>query len=218
VASLFTGLWPQVHGANDDPDTLSEEATTLAESLKELGYTTAAITANGNAHGPWGFDQGFDYFKYLSHVRPDDPLANSDDVNKAVVAWLEEHSQNQPFFLFVHTIDAVMLEQRAASFSRRSIKTDAKRLGLRLALSMVDLTTLEGRDSPEKVRSLCRQAIRPHPVSIDPPLPSWSASSLPPTMSAPASSASLIFSAPAKTAMRIDLPVPCGRLTVPRTS
>lgn len=54
-----------------------------------------------------------------------------------------------------------MVEERAASFTRRSIKTSAKQSGLRLALSMLDLTTLEGKDSPEKVRSLCRKAIRP---------------------------------------------------------
>ncbi len=54
-----------------------------------------------------------------------------------------------------------MAHQRAASFTKRSIKTSAKAAGLRLALSMVDLTTLEGKDSPEKVRSLCRKAVRP---------------------------------------------------------
>jgi deoxyribose-phosphate aldolase len=69
------------------------------------------------------------------------------------------------------TIDAVMLEQRAAALATRSIKTDAKARGLRLAMSMVDLTTLDGKDSPEKVRALCRKAIRPYEVEIDPPLP-----------------------------------------------
>lgn len=59
------------------------------------------------------------------------------------------------------TVDAVMLEQRAASFKTRSIKTSAKVAGLRLAMSMVDLTTLEGKDSPEKVRALCQKAIVP---------------------------------------------------------
>lgn len=59
------------------------------------------------------------------------------------------------------TVDPVMAAQRAASFQSRSIKTSAKASGLRLALSMVDLTTLEGKDSGEKVRSLCRKAVRP---------------------------------------------------------
>lgn len=59
------------------------------------------------------------------------------------------------------TVDTVMAHERAASFTKRSIKTSTKLAGLKLALSMLDLTTLEGKDSPEKVRSLCRKAIRP---------------------------------------------------------
>jgi deoxyribose-phosphate aldolase len=59
------------------------------------------------------------------------------------------------------TVDRVMLEARAASFTKRSIKAEAKLRGLLLAISMIDLTTLEGKDSPEKVRSLCAKAVRP---------------------------------------------------------
>ncbi|MHC4975000.1 MAG: deoxyribose-phosphate aldolase [Planctomycetota bacterium] len=59
------------------------------------------------------------------------------------------------------TVDRVMADRRAASFTKRSIKTSAKEAGLRMALSMVDLTTLEGKDSEEKVRSLCVKALQP---------------------------------------------------------
>ena len=59
------------------------------------------------------------------------------------------------------TVDKVMAEQRAAAFTRRSLKGATKPAGLRLALSMVDLTTLEGKDTAEKVRSLCRKAVMP---------------------------------------------------------
>jgi deoxyribose-phosphate aldolase len=55
-----------------------------------------------------------------------------------------------------------MIEARAASFTKRSIKAASKLQGLLLAMSMIDLTTLEGKDSPEKVRGLCRKAIRPY--------------------------------------------------------
>jgi len=61
------------------------------------------------------------------------------------------------------TVDRVMADERAASFTTRSIKAASKSAALRLALSMLDLTTLEGKDSPEKVRALCRKAIRPMP-------------------------------------------------------
>ncbi len=64
-----------------------------------------------------------------------------------------------------------MLEQRAASFTRRSIKTDSKLQGLRLAIGMTDLTTLEGKDSPEKVRAICRKAVRPFDGPLEPALP-----------------------------------------------
>lgn len=71
-----------------------------------------------------------------------------------------------------------MADQRAAAFTKRSIKTNAKATGLRLALSMLDLTTLEGKDSPEKVRALCRKAVHPYegplPKGVQ-PLPSVAA-------------------------------------------
>lgn len=72
-------------------------------------------------------------------------------------------------------VDTVMVGQRAASFARRSIKTESKQRGLRLVLSMIDLTTLEGKDSREKVRSLCQKAVVPWEGEIDPPLPSVAA-------------------------------------------
>lgn len=67
------------------------------------------------------------------------------------------------------TVDAVMAEQRAGAFKTRSIKSTAKAAGLRLAMSMVDLTTLEGKDSPEKVKALCHKAVRPAPGRADLP-------------------------------------------------
>ncbi len=59
------------------------------------------------------------------------------------------------------TIDQVMVEERAASFTKRSIKAAAKLAGLKLVVSMMDLTTLEGKDTPGKVAYLCRKAIQP---------------------------------------------------------
>lgn len=57
-----------------------------------------------------------------------------------------------------------MAEERAAGFTRRSIKTSAKLEGLKLVVSMMDLTTLEGSDTPGKVAFLCRKAMQPlHP-------------------------------------------------------
>ncbi|WP_438037687.1 deoxyribose-phosphate aldolase [Sorangium sp. So ce128] len=60
------------------------------------------------------------------------------------------------------TVDKVMVEERAAGLGKRSIKGPAKVAGLKLAISMMDLTTLEGKDSPGKVEQLCQKALRPH--------------------------------------------------------
>lgn len=61
-------------------------------------------------------------------------------------------------------VDQVGAEQRAAMLATRSIKTTAKAWALDLAVRMVDLTTLEGADTPGKVRALCAKARRPDPA------------------------------------------------------
>lgn len=63
-------------------------------------------------------------------------------------------------------MDAVALEERAASFAKRSIKKEAKVAGLKLVIAMMDLTTLEGKDTAGKVRQLCQKAM--HPLGSDP--------------------------------------------------
>ena len=70
-------------------------------------------------------------------------------------------------------VDQVGAEARAASLSTRSIKTTAKAQALDLAITMVDLTTLEGQDTPGKVRALAAKAMRPDPA--DPSCPSAAA-------------------------------------------
>src|SRR3954452_3880707 len=60
-------------------------------------------------------------------------------------------------------VDQVGAEARAATLATRSIKTTAKQFALDLAIRMVDLTTLEGSDTPGKVRALCNKAMRPDP-------------------------------------------------------
>ena len=67
------------------------------------------------------------------------------------------------------TIDQVMVEERASAFTKRSIKADAKLAGLKLIVSMMDLTTLEGKDTPGKVAYLCRKAIQPADVRFGVP-------------------------------------------------
>jgi deoxyribose-phosphate aldolase len=63
----------------------------------------------------------------------------------------------------VGPVDATGINERVAKYGTRSIKKNSKVFGLRLAISMIDLTTLEGKDTPGKVASLCSKALCPHP-------------------------------------------------------
>jgi deoxyribose-phosphate aldolase len=63
---------------------------------------------------------------------------------------------------FSPQIDKVGVEERVARFQTRSIKNESKMQGLKLALSMIDLTTLEGKDTPGKVKQMCYKAAHLH--------------------------------------------------------
>ncbi|WP_253875322.1 deoxyribose-phosphate aldolase [Actinomadura rupiterrae] len=66
-------------------------------------------------------------------------------------------------------VDQVGADERAARLGTRSIKTTAKARAIDLAISMLDLTTLEGADTAGKVRALCAKAVRPDPAQPDAP-------------------------------------------------
>ena len=66
-------------------------------------------------------------------------------------------------------VDAVGADARAAMLATRSIKTTSKRWAIDTAITMVDLTTLEGADTEGKVRALCSKAVRPDPTDLSVP-------------------------------------------------
>jgi deoxyribose-phosphate aldolase len=66
-------------------------------------------------------------------------------------------------------VDQVGAEARAAMLATRSIKTSSKAWAINMAISMVDLTTLEGADTPGKVKALCAKAVRPDPTDLTVP-------------------------------------------------
>jgi deoxyribose-phosphate aldolase len=80
----------------------------------------------------------------------------------------------------VWAVDQVGVEERAASLARRSIKREAKLWALDTVIRMIDLTTLEGKDTPGKVRALAGKALRPDPT--DPSIPSVAALCVYPNM------------------------------------
>src|SRR3712207_4865329 len=99
------------------------------------------------------------------------PLAVSPSHDLAEVAASEATLRR--FLHGLPGVDQVGAETRAAMLGTRSIKTTSKEFALDLAVRMVDLTTLEGADTPGKVRALASKAVRPDPT--DPGCPSVAA-------------------------------------------
>lgn len=90
-----------------------------------------------------------------------DVLGVSRLTNHALTTWLHG----------LPGVDQVGCEARSASLGTRSIKTTAKAWAIDTAISMIDLTTLEGADTPGKVRSLCAKALVPDPLDPSTPRP-----------------------------------------------
>jgi deoxyribose-phosphate aldolase len=104
--------------------------------------------------------------------------------------WADVTASESSLRRFLHGlpgVDQVGAEQRAAGLGTRSIKTSAKAFAIDLAISMVDLTTLEGQDTRGKVRALAAKAVRPDPS--DPTCPSVAALCVYPDMVATAKAA-----------------------------
>ncbi len=90
-----------------------------------------------------------------------DVLGVSRLTNRALTGWLHG----------LPGVDQVGCEARARALGTRSVKTTAKAWAIDLAISMIDLTTLEGADTPGKVRSLCAKALTPDPTDPTTPRP-----------------------------------------------
>jgi deoxyribose-phosphate aldolase len=78
-------------------------------------------------------------------------------------------SSLKKFLAELSPVDQVGAEARAAMLATRSIKTTSKSWAIDTAISMIDLTTLEGADSPGKVKALCAKAVRPDPTDLTVP-------------------------------------------------
>jgi arylsulfatase A-like enzyme len=97
-ATLFTGTYPSYHGIRGAMRRLSDASRTLAECLRDAGWTTAAVITNGNLYPAFGFDQGFDDYVF-GHK---DARTGAD----LSISWLERNAGNaEPWFLWVHFTD-----------------------------------------------------------------------------------------------------------------
>jgi len=101
--SMLTGLYPSAHQVRMFQDVLADSFVTLAESLREAGLETAAITDGGYVNARFGFDQGFDLYD-------DGRVLGTQERNgfrrfgRRVRRFLIDH-RDEPFFLFVHSFD-----------------------------------------------------------------------------------------------------------------
>jgi arylsulfatase A-like enzyme len=114
VASLFTSLYPQVHGITNHegkywgdgaPGTqvgvLPQAAVTLAERLRDRGYRTAAFVANPWLAKRYGFDQGFELYDDHESGHRNNVSELADDV----MDWLGRLRPDEPYFLYLHVMD-----------------------------------------------------------------------------------------------------------------
>jgi arylsulfatase A-like enzyme len=114
VASLFTSLYPQVHGltnhegkywGDDAPGTrtgiLADRATTLAESLRAGGYETAGFVSNPWVGAAYGFAQGFDLYE----DKFQNWMTSVVDITQAARSWLASRDSSSPYFLYLHFMD-----------------------------------------------------------------------------------------------------------------
>jgi len=85
------------------------------------------------------------------------------------VPRIESETELRSILATLSGVDSVGAEARVAKLATRSIKKSTKMAALDLAISMVDLTTLEGADTPGKVTSLCTKAMRPSPMDLSVP-------------------------------------------------
>ena len=93
--------------------------------------------------------------------RPDS--ATRERANELIRAWDGRPGPLGSLLGRVTAVDQVGVEERVDSLKRRSIKKASKLWALDLAISMMDLTTLEGKDTPGKIRAMCVKAMRPQP-------------------------------------------------------
>jgi arylsulfatase A-like enzyme len=139
IASLLTGTYPGYHGAHRIETTetylpmnaLDDTKTTLAELLKQAGYSTAGMVSCEFLTERFGLHQGFTHFddtissylftlstfgavQFLNHFFPVVDYLSSkglygysvaEQVNKSALSWLEENGRGNPFFLFLHYFD-----------------------------------------------------------------------------------------------------------------
>jgi arylsulfatase A-like enzyme len=151
VASVFTGLTPIRHGATDVDRRLPEEVSTLAELLRQGGYRTGYVTANGNTTAAFGFDQGFDFFRWL-HGESEMQKARWPEIHAAAREFFDGTPPAKPYFLVLHTVETHAPYLPSPVHRARWAQDADARLGERPTL-----VGLPGRGPGEEIERQVRQ-------------------------------------------------------------
>lgn len=128
-ASILSGAYPPTHGARLRSDLFTDDIKRLPEILSDAGFDTGAFSAIGNVSSTLGYDRGFDHYNDI-YLDPDViarrnqstpeseklvhedadciALPKAEDVNAALLDWLNDHEENKPFFAFSWVIDPHM--------------------------------------------------------------------------------------------------------------
>jgi len=108
-ASLFTGLYPRSHGIERNNSPLAPRFTTLAETLRDAGYQTAAFVQSGNILSTGGLRQGFE-------IRFEDGrFHRGAEVNRAFKDFVESRRETQPLFCWLHYFETHSFESTSWS-------------------------------------------------------------------------------------------------------
>jgi len=115
VASLFTSRYPSQHGVITFESVLADDEITLAEVLREAGYTTGFFSPNGLIREDWGYGQGFSEFsEFAIPGIPDQPdhlriPYRADYTNRHILSWLDslaaKGGRRPPVFLYVQYME-----------------------------------------------------------------------------------------------------------------
>ena len=120
MASVFTGVWPPTHGTTGWKHKLPWEFETLTEKLGEAGYQTAAFVGNPQITAKYGFSQGFD--QYVKKIKK--PSA---EYNQLATEWLDGLTSDEPWFIYIHTMDPHAPYRPPEPFRAQFAPNDAQR-------------------------------------------------------------------------------------------
>jgi len=109
-SSIFTSVYPSTHGVTNFDRVLPQEFDTLAEFMREQGFTTGGVISHILLQSKFGYDQGFDYFgKSFEGIRGFKAIhadVSSSKVTDVAIDWLKNQTNGpKPIFLFAHYFD-----------------------------------------------------------------------------------------------------------------